>query len=119
MKKEIFDTVKKEFIYVLFLFFIALIIFKITFFKESILVLLRNVLSLFWLFVIPGYFIMLYWHEKIEFIERFFIGILLSAAIIGMSSYYIALLGLNIKYHAVLIPSVLILIGIVSNLIKK
>ena len=119
MKKEAFDAVKKESVYILFLLVISLIIFKIAFYKENFIVLLRNVLSLFWLFVIPGYFIMLYWHQKIDFIERFFIGILLSAAVIGITSYYIALLGLNIKYHPVLIPLVMILSGIILNLIKK
>ena len=119
MKKEIFDAVKKESAYLSFLFLIALVIFKIAFLNENLIVLLRNVLSLFWLSVIPGYFIMLYWHEKIDFIERFFVGIMLSAAIIGISSYYAGLLGLNIKYHAILMPLVMILFGIILNLIKK
>ena len=118
MKKEIFDAVKKESVYILFLFLTAVIIFKIAFLNESLLILLRSVLSLFWLFVIPGYFIMLYWHEKIDFIERLFVGILLSAAIIGISSYYIGLIGLDIKYHAVLIPSVMIFTGLFVNLKK-
>ena len=115
LKKEVFEIVKREFAYILFLFLIALVIFKIAFFNENIMVLLRNVLSLFWLFVLPGYFIMMYWQEKIDFIERFFIGILLSAAIIGIASYYIGLLGLNIKYHAFVMPLALILIGLLIN----
>jgi len=137
LKKEVFDfteienfrdtknpegffcVIKKEFVYIGILFLIALIIFKIAFYKESFFVLLRNVLALFWLFVLPGYFIMLYWKEKLEFIERFIIGIGLSAAIIGISSYYIGLIGLNIKFHTIVLPLILILVGIIMSLRRK
>ncbi len=118
LKKELFSVIKKELMYIGLLFLIVLIIFKIAFFKENITIILRTVLSLFWLFVLPGYFIMFYWNEKINFIERFVIGIALSAAIIGIFSYYIGLMGLNIKYHAILLPVVLILIGVIINLRK-
>jgi len=116
LKKEIFEKVKKELKYIGILFLLILIIFKIAFYKEDIGVLLRSVLSLFWLFVLPGYFIMLYWEEKLGFTERFVIGIILSAAIIGIASYYLGLIGLNIKYHTIVLPLVLIFIGIVVNL---
>ena len=116
MKKEIFDL--KEIKYLGILFLLALIIFKIAFFKENIVVLIRTVVSLFLLFALPGYFIMLYWKEKIDFLERFVVGISLSAAIIGIFSYYTGLLGLDIKYHMFLLPVVLILIGIIINIRK-
>lgn len=116
MKKEIFDL--KELKYLGILFLLALIIFKIAFFKENIVVLIRTVVSLFLLFALPGYFIMLYWKEKIDFLERFVVGISLSAAIIGIFSYYTGLLGLDIKYHMFLLPVVLILIGIIINIRK-
>jgi uncharacterized membrane protein len=118
LKKETFELIKKESQYIGLLFLLALIAFKIAFFKEDIAVLLRNVLSLFWLFALPGYFITFYWKEKLGFLERFIIGIALSAAIIGISSYYIGLVGLDIKYHAIALPLILILIGIVINLRK-
>src|SRR3989338_10244469 len=112
LKKEVFSDIIKESKYIGILFLLFLIIFKIAFYKENFIVLTRNVLSLFWLFVLPGYFIMLYWNEKLEFAERFVIGIILSAAITGISSYYIGLMGLNIRYHAVFLPLGLISIGI-------
>src|SRR3989338_2433872 len=90
LKKEFFDILKKELMY-----------------------------ALFWLFVIPGYFIMLYWQEKLDFIERFFAGIILSAAVIGISSYYFGLIGLNIKYHAVFMPLLMIAVVITLNLMKR
>jgi len=105
----------KEFQYIGIIFLLALIAFKIAFFKENLIVLVRNVLSLFWLFILPGYFLMLYWKEKIGFLERFIIGIVLAAAIIGVFSYYLGLLGLNIKYHTIVLPLILILLGVVIN----
>lgn len=119
LKKEVFELVKREMKYVGILFLLSIVIFNIVFYKENFVVLIRNVLSLFWLFVLPGYFIMLYWNEKLEFAERFIIGIALSAAIIGIFSYYIGLVGLNIKYHAVVLPLVLLSISIAINLKRK
>lgn len=118
MKKEIFESLKKELQYIGLLFLIALVIFKIVFFKENLIVLLRAVASLFWLFVLPGYAIMLYWKERLEFLERIAVGAAVSAAIIGIFSYYIGLLGLNIKYHGILLPLIIILIGF-AIIIKK
>ena len=118
MKKEVFEDMKKELMYIGLLFIIALVVFKIAFFKEEVTVLLRTVLSLFWLFVLPGYFILLYWKEKLGFVERFIVGIMVSAAIIGITSYYIGLIGLNIKYHIILLPLILIIIGIAAAIRK-
>jgi len=116
LKKEIFDF--KELKYLGILFLLALIVFKIAFFKENLIVLFRTVFSLFWLFALPGYFIMLYWKEKLGFLERFVIGILMSAAIIGITSYYLGLWILSIKYHAIVLPLSLIAIGIAINMRK-
>ena len=118
LRKEAFDLIRDEMRYIGLMFIIALIIFKIAFFKDSISNLLRITFSLFWLFALPGYFLMLYWNEKLEFAERFIIGIALSAAIIGISSYYIGLAGLNIKYHTVLLPLILMLAGAIINFRK-
>lgn len=119
MKKEVFDVIKKELKYLGLLFLLALIIFKTAFFKENLTVLFRTVISLFWLFVLPGYVIMLYWKEQLEFFERFIIGVALSAAIIGIFSYYLGLIGLNIKYHTILLPLAMIILGFIATINKK
>lgn len=111
MKQELVSKLKKENKYLLYLFLIGIIIFKILFYKENFLVVLRVTFSLFWVFIFPGFYLMYYWYEKIEFLERLVIGFALSAALIGISSYYIGLLGLNIKYHAVLLPSLILIIS--------
>ena len=118
MRKEAFDSIKKELKYIGLLFLVLLVVFRIVFFKENLIALFRIVLSLFWLFILPGYFIMLYWREKIDFTERFIIGVALAAGIIGISSYYLGLTGLNLRYHAVMLPLGLILAGILINLKK-
>ena len=119
MNKEAFNSIKEESKYIGILFVIWLAIFKIIYFKESIAVLLKIVASLFWLFVIPGYFAMLYWREKLEFAERFVIGVLISAGVIGIFSYYAGLMGLNIKYHAFVLPPAIIIIGFAAAMKKK
>ena len=118
LRKEIFEELKKELMYLGLIFIIALVSFKIAFFKESTAVLLRNVLSLFWLFALPGYSIMFYWHEKLSFLERFIVGFMIAAAVIGIFSYYFGLLGINVKFHAFALPLILILVGIVINFRK-
>lgn len=97
------------------LFILFVLIFKIIFFKEDLMVVFRMVISIFWLFVITGYAAMFYWNKKLGFIERLIIGIALSAAVIGISSYYLGIAGLNIKYHTVILPLVMIFIGIFLN----
>ena len=119
MNKEAFKSVKEESKYIVMLFLVALIIFKIVYFKENIIVLLKITASLFWLFAIPGYFAMLYWREKLEFAERFVIGVLVSAAIIGIFSYYFGLIGLGMRYRAFVLPPVIIIIGIIAAMKKK
>ena len=112
MSKALFDFVKKELVYLGIVFLALFVILKVVFFKESFVVLARYAISLFWLFILPGYFAMLYYREKIEFIERIVVGFAVSAAVIGVFSYYIGLVGFNIKYHTFLLPLILIIAGI-------
>ena len=80
---------------------------------------LRTGIAIFWLLVLPGFFIMFYWREEIKFYERFIIGIALSAGIVGISSYYLGLIGLNIKYHTVLLPLAIIIAGFIIAVNRK
>ena len=111
MKKETFEQFKKELLIIGFIFLVIFLSFKLIFLSEKFFVVLRTVFAMFWLLVIPGYFIMLYWIEELKFFERFIIGIAAGTAIIGLASYYIGLLGLHIKYHTFLLPLVMIVLG--------
>ncbi|MBI1935304.1 hypothetical protein HYS31_02585 [Candidatus Woesearchaeota archaeon] len=113
LKKEAFELLKKEMAYIGIVFVIALAAFKIAFLNENFFGVLRVVASVFWLFVLPGYCVMLYWKESLEFLERFVIGTILSAGIIGILSYYLGLMGLNVKYHAFVLPVLMIAIGLI------
>ena len=114
MNKEI-----KEAGYLLAVLLILLIGLKIAFYKESILVLIRSAISLFWIFILPGFTIMHYWNHELDFLERLIIGTVLSIAITGISSYYLGLIGINLKYHAIIIPPILILIGALLFFMRK
>lgn len=119
LSKEIFNVVKGDLKWIGALFLLSLAIFKIVYFKENLAVLFRYVTSLFWLFVLPGYFVMLYWKEKLDLAERIIIGAASSAAIIGVSSYYFGLMGLNIKYHGIFMPIAIIILMLLLLKIKK
>ena len=118
LKKEAFDLLKKELQYLGILLLVSLILFKLVFFNEDLFVTVKMILSLFWIFVLPGYSVMFYWHEKLDFVERLVIGAALSAAVIGTISYYLGLAGLHIKYHGILLPVVIIAISLIM-IIKK
>ena len=111
LKKEILNKLKKELSYIGILFILFVLIFKIIFFKENLTVIFRTVISIFWIFALPGYFILFYWHRKLRFTERLIVGTALSIATIGIFSYYLGIIGLDIRYHTIILPLVIILIS--------
>ena len=110
MNKELVDKLKKEFVYILGLFLLSILIFKFVFSKEQFIVVVKVLLGFFWLFVLPGFSLMYYW-PSLSFLERFVIGIAVSLALIGTMSYYAGLMGLHTKYHAILLPIILLVFG--------
>ncbi|MBI2661726.1 hypothetical protein HYX09_05695 [Candidatus Woesearchaeota archaeon] len=119
MSKEVFDKIREESAYLGIIALVSIIIFKIIFYNESTINVLRIVFSLLWLFGLPGYFLMLHWQESLDFRERFVVGIALAAAVVGISSYYLGLIEINIKYHGFMLPPIIIAIGLVSSIMKK
>ena len=107
---------KKEGVYLAIALAAGIVLFKVIFYNETFVNITRLVASLFWLFVIPGYFVILYWEKKLDFIERMIIGTALGVGLDGILSYYLGLFGVNIKFHTVILPLVLILIGIFAFL---
>lgn len=102
---------KREMLYLLGLFIATLTIFQIVFYKESFLVVLKVITSFYWLFILPGFSIMYYWHETLNFLERLVLGSALSAAVIGIVSYYLGMIGFHLKYHGYVLPPILLLVG--------
>ncbi len=113
------EILKKEGTYLLILLFTMAAMLKIIFLSESIVATTRTAASLFWLFVLPGFALMYYWQEKLEFVERLIIGTVLGLAITGVVGYNISLLGINMKYHAIILPALMLAVGAVIVLKKK
>ena len=84
------------------------------FYKESFLIVLRTELALVWMFLLPGYAI--FRKKDWALLEKIVMGALVAGAVYGIASYYLGLLGLNVKWHIGLIPLVVMLC---SLLIQK
>ena len=94
------------------------IILKALFYKEELAIVAKTALSLFWLFILPGYFAMEHWREKLGFTERVVIGTALAAAILGITSYYLGILGAHVKYHFI-IPALIIAASLAAKTLSK
>ncbi len=104
-KKTLIALLKKEAKTVSIVFAALLLVFKIVFYNESLLVIGRTVLGFFWLFVLPGYALMLFWREKLDFLERLVLGTTAAIALISLASYYLTLSGLlGIHWQWIVLP---------------
>ena len=119
MRKEVFEQLKKELVLVGAIFAIIVLTAKLVFIKEELFVVLRAIASIFWLIVLPGYFIMFYWSQELKFFERLIIGIGVATAVTGLLSYYTGLIGVHIKYHIFLLPLVIIIVSVLVSLRAK
>jgi hypothetical protein len=112
------EQLKNEATYGLILLVIFIVLFKMLFYSESLLSIVRVIASLFWMSIIPGYLLMFYWRSKLNFLERIIIGSVLSMGILGTVSYYIGLLGLNVNLHYLILPLLIIACGIYLSYIS-
>ena len=101
------------------IFIVLFLVLQVVFFKENPLIILRTSIAIFWMFILPGFSIIYYWKEKLGFVERSIISFAVSSGVIGTLSYYLGLLGLNILYHTILLPAVVIAIGVLVNIKKS
>tara|TARA_Y100000310_G_C20327117_1_gene643508 strand:- start:85 stop:444 length:360 start_codon:yes stop_codon:yes gene_type:complete len=112
--KALIDKIKKELVYLVVLFVVSIIVFKIGFFNEGIGSILKTVFSVFWILILPGFFILYKWHEKLHFLTRFIVSIGVGAALMGIGSYYLGIVGVHIKYHTIVLP---LIIYVISSII--
>ena len=119
MDKKLIEKIKGEAIYLLLLLIISVIIFKIVFYKEEVVTILLLSVSLFWLFVLPGFLLLYYYYDKFGFFERFVIGTVLGFAVVSISSYYLGIIGINVNIHQIILPIVFIIIAIILVVKKK
>jgi uncharacterized membrane protein len=104
---------KKEVLYLALLLLIFVAIFKIIFFRENLFSTVTFVSSYFWFFFIPGYALMLYWHDHLDFFSRLVAGFGLSVIITSFLNYYLGLIGITVAVHGYFIPPLLIAAGII------
>jgi hypothetical protein len=89
-------------------FAVAFIILAAVFYKESAFVVLRLAAGIFWLFTIPGMAILWWWREKISPAAIVVMGTVLGMAVVGIASYYLGVLGVNIKYSGIILPIIIV-----------
>jgi hypothetical protein len=107
LKKEHSDLLRKEVVYLAYVALAIALMLKVAFFRTEFPGIIKSAFSWMILFVIPGHCMMIYWSEKLDFFERMLVGTLIAAGTMGILSYYLALMGLNIKYHMFLLPILL------------
>jgi uncharacterized membrane protein len=112
MKKNIYELIKQEAMLLAVLFAAIFIILKIAFYKEEFATVLTLSGAIFWLFMLPGYCIMLIWKEQLDALSRTIMSLPISAATIGIVGYYLSLIGIHAKYHHILLPLTMIILPI-------
>ncbi len=90
----------------------VIIMLRIAYYKESTFEVVRTAAALFWLFVLPGYAMTLYWLGKIGFVERIILGAVAAMALNGILSYYLGLIGLKLQNQALILPAAVIIISV-------
>lgn len=85
---------------------------QLTFYKESLLFILGFTWKAYYLFFLPGYCLLLHKRETVGFPVRLIIGGALGTALLLISSYYLGILGLHLRYHAYVLPPAFILLGL-------
>ncbi len=119
--RDLVSLLRREAKIMLMLLAASLVVFKIVFYNESLLVVGRTVLGFFWLFVLPGYAMMLFWRERLDFLERFVLGTTVAVALIGLTSYYLTLGGLiGIHWQWIVLPIVIeVIVGGIITYYRK
>jgi hypothetical protein len=107
------NQLKKELRNLILAFVIFIVIIKIVFYKESLFVLLKLSSSLFYLYVLPLFFLTLLFFKDREFVERLIIAIPFNIAIVNILSYLLATARINFNSHHLFLPPLLFVISIV------
>lgn len=121
-KESLFQLIKKEsaklglFILLLYLFF------QIFYIKEGIFNVIKIIIAQAYLFIIPGFAVMLCFRHKISFIYRLLIGIGLGYSLNILIVYYVnIIIKVNIGKFYWIIPLLIISLGLILcyNSIRK
>ena len=92
------------------LFLVVFIVLKIVFHSTSLFTVLKLTLGLFWLFILPGYFL-LYALPSLSLIERTIMSFILGTAFYGAIGYNLGLIGVPFSVQVYVVPLLGIAIG--------
>ena len=113
MKLYFQELIKSEIPRLIGVFVIILLAFLIAFHKSSLTQIVKITSAFLFLFFLPGYSIMLYWRKSLSFTIRTITGIAVGSGVVGIMSYYLGVIGMNVNSHHVFVPIILIVAGIV------
>lgn len=105
LENQMLSEMKKEALKFCIAVVAAALVLQAVFYKESPLVVIRTVAAFFWTFVLPGFAILLFWREKLDFLERLVIGTAVGLAAVGTIGYNFGILGLHLKYQWLVVPA--------------
>ena len=114
MKSETLHKLQKEVIILLSICIASVVVFKLLFFRQDALTVARVVAAFIWLFVVPGYALMLSFHERLSFPVRLGLGICVAGALLGLAAYYLGIIGIRVQFSRVIVPLAAIIIGCVA-----
>ena len=110
------SELRSEFKSLIGTFVVVAAVLKIAYNNEGMADVLRVSASLFWLFIMPGYFLTLYWKESLGFLERIIMGSIAAIAVVGIISYYLGLVGLKLQNQTILLPLAIIVFSFATCL---
>jgi len=113
-KESLFQILKNEggkfgaAVFILFLFL------QIFYYKENTYNIIKILFGHLFLFILPGFIIMLYFRDKINFVYRLFIGIGLGFSLNILIVYYInIIIKINIGKFYIFVPIIIIILGFI------
>ncbi|NOZ80754.1 MAG: hypothetical protein GXP63_03710 [DPANN group archaeon] len=106
-----FSQLQKELPLLILILIAMIIITKIVFLKESVLVILKVVAGLFWMLFLPGFVLLYRWSHGLSLLERVITAVPLSAALFVIVSYPLGLLGVNGKEMGLWLPLLFVIMG--------
>ncbi|MDA1196664.1 MAG: hypothetical protein O2779_01740 [Nanoarchaeota archaeon] len=89
---------------------IVLLVLKIVFHSSSFFSVLKLTLGLFWLFFIPGYFL-LFSLPSLSSLERLIMSFILGTAFYGAVGYNLGVIGVSFALQVYVVPLLGVLIG--------
>lgn len=109
MKKELVSELKKFgwFALVFYLFF------QLWYFKDSPVNVIKIVFAQLYLFIFPGFMLMLFYKNRIDLVHRLLIGSALGyAASLILTIFIAVILKINIVYYYWISPLIIIILGV-------